>query len=389
MLKLIIRYIGDMLSVGVVISEEGYGHAARQIAITQNLLRNNSDIEVVFYCDNLAQFISDRIPENFREKIKFKYFSNNFRLFKNSWGCIDFEQSLNLLIEGVQSFEDQARCLVNECDNLDIIITDSVPFVSVTAESLGIPSISVNHFSWSWYIKKLMSLADCNISNVNEVIEKSISLYSRFDVQFILPLHFQDDPCISLPNAMHLDEFIISTDLTNDHVGLSRHNSILLMDNGTRSLRNVIEELAPTIIRSDLNFTIKICDLHADIQKLYLSSENVNCVFSAREMHHQIIYSEALIARGGFNTISESLFSKTPAAYIYETGNPEITANLEAIKKLNNSFVYTIPELLENLPLISNKLQSTEAKLQSLDLNSKFRFSAAQTIADKVVSLAK
>ena len=378
-----------MLNIGVFISEEGFGHAARQIAITQNLLRNNSDIRVVFYCNNLAQFISDRIPENFHEKIKFKYFSNNFRLFKDSWGCIDFDQSLGLLMEGVHASEDQACCLLDVCQNLDIIITDSVPFVSITAERLGIPSISVNHFSWSWYIQKLTSLADCNALDVNEIVEESISQYSRFDIQFILPLHFQDDPCIHLSNAIHLDEFIISTDLTDDRVELLRHNSILLMDNGTRSLKNVIEELAPTIIRSDLDFTIKICDLHADIQKLYLSAQNVNCVFSAREMHHQIIYAEALIARGGFNTISEALFSKTPAAYIYETGNPEITANLEAIKNLNNSFVYTMPELLENLPTISKKLQSTEAKLQSLDLNSRFKYTAARTIADKVISLVK
>ena len=104
-------------------------------------------------------------------------------------------------------------------------------------------------------------------------------------------------------------------------------------------------------------------------------------------MHHQIMHSEALIARGGF-TISESLFSKTPAAYIYESGNPEITANLEAIKKLNNDCIYTISEL-ENLPAIARKLRSRDSKHQSSSLNSGFKFTAAQTIATKILSLLK
>ena len=218
-----------MLNIGIFISEEGYGHAARQIAI-QNLLRNSSDIRIIFYCDKLAPFITERIQLNLRDKILFRYFSNSFRLFKDSFGCIDLDQSLGLLVEGTHSSEDQANHFFDECTDLDIAISDSVPFVSLITEKLGIPSISVNHFSWSWYLKKLILLTNSNIVNGTEIVEKSISQYSKFDIQFILPLHFHDDPCISLSNALNLDEFIVSTDLIDDDASHTWRNSILLMD---------------------------------------------------------------------------------------------------------------------------------------------------------------
>ncbi len=376
-----------MLRIGIFISEEGYGHAARQIAIAQCLLRSNSNIEIIFYCDRLTEFISDRIPDHLRQKIRFRHFSNSFHLYKNSWGCIDFEQSLDLLLEGVSTSDVQSLYLLDGCKDLDVIISDSVPYVSLTAEKLGIPSFSVNHFSWSWYISRLIASSDQLSLNNTHLLEQSIYQYSKFRTQFILPLYFEDDPCVSLSNAQMLDEFIISRDLTDDHSNFSGHEkSILLMDNGTRSLKKVIEDLAPSITSSNLLFTIKINDLRSDIQQIFLNSKNVSCVFSAREMHHQIMYSKALIARGGFNTISESVFSRTPAAYIHETGNPEITANLDQIKRLDYGLIFTSEELLDDFSAITEKLNSVKVKQQSLELNRKFKFTAAETIALRILS---
>ncbi len=51
-------------------------------------------------------------------------------------------------------------------------------------------------------------------------------------------------------------------------------------------------------------------------------------------MHRLISYVDFLVARGGFNTITEILIFKKPALLIDEKKNPEIRANLGQMRKL-------------------------------------------------------
>ena len=48
-------------------------------------------------------------------------------------------------------------------------------------------------------------------------------------------------------------------------------------------------------------------------------------------MHEKLAVTDILIARGGFNTISECLVLKKPALFFSEKNNDEITENLKLI----------------------------------------------------------
>ena len=52
-------------------------------------------------------------------------------------------------------------------------------------------------------------------------------------------------------------------------------------------------------------------------------------------MHRLISYVDFLVARGGFNTITEILNFNKPALLIDEKHNPEIKENLKQMKKLD------------------------------------------------------
>ena len=52
-------------------------------------------------------------------------------------------------------------------------------------------------------------------------------------------------------------------------------------------------------------------------------------------MHRLISYVDFLVARGGFNTITEILNFNKPALLIDEKHNPEIRENLNQMKKLD------------------------------------------------------
>ena len=50
-------------------------------------------------------------------------------------------------------------------------------------------------------------------------------------------------------------------------------------------------------------------------------------------MHSYIASIDFIIARGGFNTITECLILKKPALLMYETNNKEILYNISHLKK--------------------------------------------------------
>ena len=50
-------------------------------------------------------------------------------------------------------------------------------------------------------------------------------------------------------------------------------------------------------------------------------------------MHSYIASIDFIIARGGFNTITECLILKKPALLMYETNNKEILYNISQLKK--------------------------------------------------------
>ena len=68
--------------------------------------------------------------------------------------------------------------------------------------------------------------------------------------------------------------------------------------------------------------------------------KNVNLINnSLKEMYSYISKVDLVLARGGYNTITEYLLLKKPSILSYEKNNPEVNENIKIIKKI----IYVLP----------------------------------------------
>jgi len=102
------------------------------------------------------------------------------------------------------------------------------------------------------------------------------------------------------------------------------------MDNGTRSLSSLINKTVPYLKNITNNeFYVCIDNLSQKFKNKILLSENVIPVSGLQNMHETLAKTDIVIARGGFNTISECLVLKKPALFFNEKNNPEVRENLK------------------------------------------------------------
>ena len=153
------------------------------------------------------------------------------------------------------------------------------------------------------------------------------------------------------------------------------------MDNGTHSLRHTLESLHGNIAGSNYIFALRTSSMNPDIKNFYRTLKNIVNISSTREMHRLIPKASALIARGGFNTISESLYSSTPCALINENNNPEISANLNLIRKYQLGLVLDPGDLQKNFVDVTNQLLSDESRATALKSHLTFQYDGANIIS--------
>ena len=123
---------------------------------------------------------------------------------------------------------------------------------------------------------------------------------------------------------------------TNEFFQSTNTYKCLIMDNGTKTNSNLIQKTVKYLKNMQhIDFYISV-DNFPDQLKLYIAQQkNLIPIQGLKNMHRLIAYVDFLVARGGFNTITEILIFKKPALLIDEKNNPEIKANLDQMKKLN------------------------------------------------------
>ena len=105
-------------------------------------------------------------------------------------------------------------------------------------------------------------------------------------------------------------------------------------------------------------------------------------------MHRLISYVDFLVARGGFNTITEILIFKKPALLIDEKNNPEIRENLHQMKKFNYCTIMKQYSFKDNFPkkintFIRNDMKKIENNLKS----KKIKANGANQIVTNIIDI--
>ena len=122
------------------------------------------------------------------------------------------------------------------------------------------------------------------------------------------------------------------------------------MDNGSNVMSKKIENIIPYLENIPNVFFYVSCNTISK-NKIKLLNKNNNCkaVFGLKKVHEYMSTCDFLIARGGFNTISESINLKIPSLLSYEKNNPEVINNINSLYFKNYCSIINLMILTKTL----------------------------------------
>lgn len=127
------------------ISDHGYGHASRDIAIIRHL-QKNLDVEIVVKTSRPFNFVKRSLSD-----IKLIECHNDEGvILEDNYPKVDKIRTLPLFERWVENWENYIHKEKNFCreNNIDLIISDIAPQPFLVSKEIGIPSVAISNFSW-------------------------------------------------------------------------------------------------------------------------------------------------------------------------------------------------------------------------------------------------
>jgi uncharacterized protein (TIGR00661 family) len=335
--------------IAIFISDEGFGHSVRQKTLIIEFLKHSPNIEFTIFNNKRLIFLK----EYFGNKLKYRHYKETLYTQKKKNGELDLKKTKKILFNWPKNSDRNIRKLLSEKSKLDfdILISDLVPEAFLLAKKLKIPSFGVARFSWDWFFFN----TDLKTLKETQLIKSYLSLadkiyFSSFVKNKILSNNYLN--CKEVNLIFNKD---ILKEGTNEFFKSDNTLKCLIMDNGTKTNSDLIKKTVKYL--RDLPFVdfYLSVDNFSDKLKLYVAEQkNIIPIQGLKNMHMLITYVDFLVARGGFNTITEILIFKKPALLIDEKKNPEIQTNLKQMISLKycsmmqqNSFQSNFPKTIK------------------------------------------
>ena len=170
-----------MTTICFYISDYGYGHASRDIAIVRQILNAFTDVKIFVKTDTPFHFVKQSLPQKNVEVIQQK---NDIGVaFKENSVSVDRERTKKMLEEWLNSWDEYIQNEKRFCEkhNINLILSDIVPQPFIVADELDIPSIAISNFTWHYIFYSLFGDTPAT--------ERIKEAYQRADVALVLPFN--------------------------------------------------------------------------------------------------------------------------------------------------------------------------------------------------------
>lgn len=300
-----------MKTVVFYISEYGFGHAARCIALMREMLQTRKDIQIIVCHSFALQFIRESLKK-YEDKIIFHDVETDI-------GYILKEHSLELDVEKLQlAYEEFCEKLLEKINNevsflssfqVDCIVSDISPIAFEIAEKLEVPSIGISNFTWYTAYKNIFS---------KDMLKLFYKMYKKMD--YFYALAGSKEKQWAKTETFYFNFYSRKAQLSE--------------------VRNIRQELDPTgkkkLIFVPLGMKINV----GDITKFPLWDRK-HCVFivsSNMNIEHCNVYkipmdytesqnyvaaSDCVISKAGWGTVSEAVVHRKPLVIIDRKGMSE------------------------------------------------------------------
>tara|TARA_B100000575_G_C23125622_1_gene652118 strand:+ start:919 stop:2076 length:1158 start_codon:yes stop_codon:yes gene_type:complete len=355
--------------IAIFISDEGFGHSVRQKTIIAEFFRQNKNIQVTIFNKKRLLFLK----EYFGNKLEYRSYPITLNTVKNKKGELDINKT-KIILKNWPNLSSLSirKILINKNKlNFDIIISDLVPEAFQLAKFLKIPSFGIARFAWDWFFYK----SEFKKLKETQLIRDSLNLANKI----YFPTFIKNKTLSNKNIIFQETNLIFNRDLfkegTSEFFKSKNDYKCLIMDNGTKTNSSLIQQTIKYLkIMTNIDFYISV-DNFSDQLKTYIAEQkNLIPIQGLKNMHRLISYVDFLVARGGFNTITEILIFKKPALLIDEKNNPEIRENLDQMKKFNYCSIMKQSSFKDNFPkkinsFIRNDMKNIENNLKSKKIN--------------------
>jgi UDP:flavonoid glycosyltransferase YjiC (YdhE family) len=164
-----------MKTIAYYISDYGYGHASRSIAVIRKLLKQ-PEVKIIVCHSFTLSFIKESLGSdhvsyrNIRTDIG--YFLERDSIFPDKEKLIEeyksFVENWNSLIEQEKEF------LLKE--KIELVVSDISPLPFEAADQLGIPSVGVSNFTWYTAFQGLID--NVELTTFKKAYQKMIHFYT-------------------------------------------------------------------------------------------------------------------------------------------------------------------------------------------------------------------
>ena len=290
------------IKFAIFISDVGYGHMVRQRCIIRQIEKEFKNFEILIINDSNIEIIK----QTFKEKYKYLKKFNNIKIYTNKRGFYDLKKT-NKLFSRWKSEKNNIFDLEEKIRDYDVIISDFVPEAFELAKKLKIKCYGVCHFTWSWFFSA------SNYKNKRD-IEYIKKIENLADKIFFPP--FTPKKIFSHVSKKISKNVNFITEVEKENILKNKKPVFLIMDNGKGTLRQYISKTLKYMAKNkEITFYIAVDSLSLEDKRVIIKSDNLIPVIGLKNIYSEIIKVDYVIARAGFNTISECLIYKKPTMF--------------------------------------------------------------------------
>lgn len=352
--------------IAFYISDHGFGHASRNIPIIRYILEVNDDIRVIIKTGKYqGEFIRDLIGD-FHGRVSYYFDSIDVGLIlKEGTLDIDKDKLTKKVKEYINTFDERVnkenKFLRNS--NVDLIISDIVPWIFKSSKALNIPSILISNFTWVDIYKEYLSAGLYN---------KYIQCYKLADKALFYELYMEEmRSYIKNYGEVSLCSRIFNLEKA-DKIKRSFKRPIVYLSVG-RSV-NLKEEIDV----SNLNYDFIVTD--------GIKIKGHNVYYLAKETSNTQDYlmaSDFVITKSGWGTISEALLAKKKVALLSRDNVAEDRNTINKLKSMDLAVEVNYENAFD-LNNILNDLEKFTPKFDKYNLKNDYK-----KIGDILISYLK
>lgn len=283
-----------MTTLAFYISDNGYGHAARSIAIIRCLMYLRGDLSLVVCCGKALPFVKQSLRG-------IAYIS--YREIPSDLGYVLRENSLEADLErfgmAYRDYSDRLSSYIEEectflrSNHISLVLADISPVPFIAADWCGVTSIGISNFTWYTAYRQLLSERQLSVFH---------DAYSR--MHYFISLPGAAEPHWGRRGQMKAGFFCRLPDLQTVMELKRKHNpnfdkQIVMFSPG---MGLTIDELADVPLWNDDNYLFFVSS------HLKIKGKNVISIPpSETESQNYVAASDIVITKPGWGTVSEAV----------------------------------------------------------------------------------